>query len=74
VTEYACAVWHSSVTAKQRDQLEVIQQRAVRIIFGNELDFQIMATIYDFHCSQIDEWDSCLLACTIRHTVCTDYC
>ena len=35
------AVWHSSITAEQRDQLEAIQRRAVRIIFGKELDFDI---------------------------------
>jgi len=47
VTEYACAVWHSSITAEQRDQLEAIQLRAVRIIFGKELDFDILAIIHD---------------------------
>ena len=47
VTEYACAVWHSSITAEQRDQLEAIQRRAVRIIFGKELDFDILAIIHD---------------------------
>ena len=47
VTEYVCAVWHSSITAEQRDQLETIQRRAVRIIFGKEMDFDILAIIYD---------------------------
>ena len=47
VTEYACAVWHSSITAEQRDQLEAIQRQAVRIIFGKELDFDILAIIHD---------------------------
>ena len=47
VTEYACAVWHSSITAKQRDQLEAIRRRAVQIIFGKELDFDILAIIHD---------------------------
>jgi len=45
--EYACVVWHSSITAKQRDQLEEIQRRAVRVIFGNEVDFEIIAIIHD---------------------------
>jgi len=49
VTEYACAVWHSSITAEQRDQLEAIQRRAVRIIFGKELDFDILAIILSLH-------------------------
>ena len=47
VTEYACAVWHSSITAEQRDQLEAIPRRAVRIIFGKEMDFDILAIIRD---------------------------
>ena len=41
VTEYACAVWHSSITSEQRHQLEAIQRRTVRIIFGKEMDFKI---------------------------------
>ena len=45
--ECACAVWHSSITAEQRDQVEAIQRRAVRIIFGKELDFDILAIIHD---------------------------
>ena len=47
VTKYARAVWHSSITAEQRDQLEAIQRRAVRIIFGKEMDFDILAIIQD---------------------------
>jgi hypothetical protein len=36
VTEYACAVWNSSLTKSQTRQLESIQRRAVKIIFGND--------------------------------------
>lgn len=36
VTEYACAVWNSSLTKGQTKQLESIQRRAVKIIFGND--------------------------------------
>jgi len=35
VTEYACAVWHSSLTIGQTKQLESIQRRALKIIFSN---------------------------------------
>jgi len=35
VTEYACVVWHTSLTKRQAKQLEAIQRRAVKIIFGN---------------------------------------
>jgi len=41
------AVWHSSIRAKQQDQLEAIQRRAVRTIFGNEPDIEILAMIHD---------------------------
>jgi len=34
VVEYAVAVWHSGLTAELSDQLETIQKRALRIIFG----------------------------------------
>ena len=47
VTEYACAVWHSGITVEQRDQLEAIQRRAVQIIFGNDVDLETIAIIYD---------------------------
>ena len=36
VTEYACFVWHSSSTKDQSAQLETIQRRAVRLIFGKD--------------------------------------
>jgi len=36
VTEYACAVWNSSLTKCQSRQLESIQRRAVKIIFSND--------------------------------------
>jgi hypothetical protein len=36
VLEYACVVWHSSLTAGQTAQLESIQRRAVKIIFSND--------------------------------------
>ena len=35
------------ITAEQRNQLKATQWRAVRIIFGNEVDFEIIAIIHD---------------------------
>ena len=32
-TEFACQVWHSSLTVKQSDLLESIQKRCLRLIF-----------------------------------------
>ena len=36
-----------SITAEQRDQLEAIQRWAVQIIFGKEMDFDVLAIIHD---------------------------
>jgi Reverse transcriptase (RNA-dependent DNA polymerase) len=33
ILEYACPVWHSSLTVAQSDALEAIQKRAMRIVF-----------------------------------------
>jgi len=38
VTEYACAVWGSSLTKAQSNQLESIQRRALKIIHNNNID------------------------------------
>ena len=39
VLEYACAVWHSSLTDEQCQAIEHVQERAMHIIFPN-LDYQ----------------------------------
>ena len=33
VLEYACAVWHSGLTAEQSNDLERVQKRCMRIIY-----------------------------------------
>ena len=33
VLEYACQVWHTSLTRGQSDQLEAVQRRALRILY-----------------------------------------
>ena len=35
ILEYACPVWHSSITVAQSNKLETIQKRALSIIFGS---------------------------------------
>jgi len=41
ILEYACPVWHSSLTVEHSNRIEAIQKRAFRIIFANfdYLDF-----------------------------------
>jgi hypothetical protein len=47
VAEYACAVWHSSLTEGQSEQLEQLHTRAIKIIFGRKLDHDTACLIYD---------------------------
>lgn len=44
VLEYACPIWQSSLTAEQRDRLETIQRRALRII-TNSCDYELQCAI-----------------------------
>lgn len=37
VGEYACVVWHTSLTKGQTKQLEAIRRRAINIVFGNDI-------------------------------------
>jgi len=41
VLEYACPVWHSSLTAAQSRALESIQRRAMRIIYDDDDDYTL---------------------------------
>jgi len=41
VVEYACLVWHSSLTAAQSRALESIQRTAMRIIYDNDDDYTL---------------------------------
>ena len=45
--EYACPVWHSSLTADQHETLESLQKRAMRIIFNHD-DYTISLIIAGF--------------------------
>ena len=36
VTEYACVVWHTSLTKRQTKHIDSIQSRALKIIFGDD--------------------------------------
>ena len=39
--EYACPVWHNSLTNEQSDRIESIQKRALKIICGfNIIDYE----------------------------------
>jgi len=45
VTEYGCAVWHTSLTKGQSKQLESVQRRAVKIIYGSDSSDDVLHTI-----------------------------
>jgi len=50
VLEYAVAVWHTDLTTDLSEQLEVIQKRALRIIFGGS---SFTSQSYEPFCSQL---------------------
>ena len=42
--EYACPVWHNSLTKEQSDRIESIQKRALKIICGTSfIDYALFA-------------------------------
>ena len=44
--EYACPVWHNSLTNEQSDQIESIQKRALEIICGSStMDYEQMCLL-----------------------------
>ena len=50
VLEYAVAVWHTGLTTDLSEQLEAIQKRALRIIFGGS---SLTSQSYEPFCSQL---------------------
>jgi len=57
VLEYACPVWHSSLSKEQIKSLENVQRRAVQIIAGNTLYTEASSTLriqsLDDRCSEM---------------------
>jgi len=45
VLQYACPAWHTSLTKEQTKQIEVIQKRALRIVF-NDIDYKNFCQIH----------------------------
>ena len=45
VLEYACAIWHTSLTKGQSDKLESIQKRPLRIIFRDKSYSEALSTL-----------------------------
>ena len=45
--EYACPVWHNSLTKEQSDRIESIQKRALKVICGTSfIDYEQMRYLY----------------------------
>ena len=51
--EYACAVWHTSLSTEQSDQIERLQKRGLRIVY------QMLHTMKHWH---FLGWKRCVLA------------
>ena len=46
--EYACPVWHNSLTHEQSDQIESIQKRALKMICGSSIiDYEQLHILYN---------------------------
>ena len=45
VLEYACPVWQSGLTVEQRDRLESVQRRALRLISGST-DYELQCVLF----------------------------
>jgi hypothetical protein len=46
VLEYVCPVWQSGLTADQRDRLESVQRRSLRLISGSS-DYEVQYVLFD---------------------------
>ena len=51
VAEYACPVWHSSLTVEQSNRIKSFQKRALKIIYN---DFTPGNNAYDINCIVAD--------------------
>ena len=50
VLEYAVAAWHTSLSLEMSDQLELLQKRALHIIYG---DSHFNSDSYASYCAQL---------------------
>jgi hypothetical protein len=46
--EYACPVWHNSLTNEQRDRIQSIQKRTLKLLSGfNIIDYEQVCLVYN---------------------------
>ncbi len=68
IIEYACPVWQSGLTIEQRDRLESLQRRALKLIF-NSLDYELYCALYNIEPISV-RLDN--LACSFFRKICRD--
>ena len=73
--EYACLVWHSSVTAAQTKALKSLQQTAMRIIFqDNDYALSLIRARLDTLESRHEQLTECFFKrCVLRESSCLQY-
>ena len=54
ILEYACAVWHSSLTKTQSHQIERIQKRTCKIILGNNYHDLYESALRELNITSLD--------------------
>ena len=50
--EYACAVWHSSITQQQSQDIENIQKRVLRTLYGWK-SYEVCYNNRDYLCNEL---------------------
>ena len=65
VLEYACPVWHSSLTAAQTKTHESLQQRAMKIIFAAVKDYTL--SLIFANVDTLESWRPAYITCCRTH-------
>jgi len=73
VTEYACVVWHTSLTQEHTKQLESIQKRAMKFIYGTNSGDLPRALVIVPSLAERREWLTKRFFSEMSNDVCTNY-
>jgi hypothetical protein len=78
VLEYACPVWHTSLTLDQCDRIELIQKRALSIIFSmpvyeNYSEYCSANCIETLACRRDNLCQKCFNKCVMNENSCIHY-
>jgi len=72
ILEYACPVWHNSLTVEQSHRIETIQKRVLFIIYGNNIIYSDMCT--KLQLSSLSDRRELLCKKILKSILSTDIC